>query len=69
MDVKTGVVTYKKKGKIKVKKGMVWDNTFNEGSESTAPPADGSAATPAIDRTTFKGGKKYLSGMLIRQIK
>lgn len=69
MDVKTGVVTYKKKGKIKVKKGMVWDNTFSEGSEPAAPAADGSAATPVIDRTTFKGGKKYLSGMLIRQIK
>ena len=70
MDEKTGAITYKKKGKIKVKKGMVWDNTFSDDAvPTTETPADGSAAKPVIDRTTFKGGKKYLSGMLIRQIK
>jgi hypothetical protein len=71
MDEKTGLTKYVSKGTIKVDKDLIWDNSFNFGDEqqtalSDAPAAD---AKPPIDRTTFDGGKKYYSGMLIRQIK
>ena len=62
-DPKTGVVTYKSIGTIKVDKDLVWDNTIEEGeivdTENVAK----------IDRTTFSGGKKFASGMLIKQLK
>ncbi|MEO7283123.1 hypothetical protein [Gelidibacter sp.] len=62
-DEKTGVNTYKSVGTIKVDKNLIWDNTFDT-DEATS---DGNAAT--IDRTTFTGGKKFASGMLIKQVK
>ncbi|MDI1315787.1 hypothetical protein [Flavobacterium sp.] len=61
-DPKTGVVTYKSVGTIKVEKDQIWDNNFEDGEQT----AD---AKPTIDRTTFSGGKKFASGMLIKQIK
>lgn len=92
MDPKTGLTTYKKKGKITVMKDMIWDNRFNAGDPidletAAAAPADTKsdakkdsksdsksgaapdAPKPVLDRTTFKGGSKFYSGMLIRQIK
>jgi hypothetical protein len=69
-DLKTGVTTYKSIGTIKVDKDLIWDNTFNDGEAPVAEPvADGKEAKPVIDRTTFDGGKKYYSGLLIKQIK
>ena len=70
IDPKTGVATYKSIGTIKVDKDLIWDNTFDAGEISVAEPvADASAAKPVVDRTTFTGGKKYYSGLLIKQIK
>jgi len=65
IDSKTGLTTYKSKGKITVEKDQVWDNRHNAGSES----ADNAAAAAALKATTFKGGKKFYPGILIRQIK
>ena len=57
-------------GTIKVDKALIWDNTFNDGEAPVAEPvAEGKEAKPVIDRTTFKGGKKFYSGLLIKQIK
>lgn len=71
-DPKTGKTVYVKVGKIKVERGMIWDNRF--GAEEIEKPkvldgtsAAGSAPTQVIDRTTFSGGKGFYSGMLIRQ--
>ena len=70
IDPKTGVATYKSIGTIKVDKDLIWDNTYNEGEAPIAEPVvEGKEAKPIIDRTTFDGGKKYYSGLLIKQIK
>ena len=61
-DPETGFPIYKKIGTIKVDKKSVWDNRYNLNDEKDSPES-------TLDRTTFKGGKKYLPGMLIRQIK
>ena len=61
MDQKTGKIEYKSIGTIKVDGDKIWDNRFNLGDEA---PAEG-----AVDRTTFKGGKKFYPGLLIRQLK
>ena len=61
MDQKSGKIEYKSIGTIKVDGDKIWDNRFNLGDEA---PVEG-----AIDRTTFKGGKKFYPGLLIRQIK
>jgi len=63
IDPKTGLTTYKSKGKIKVEKGQVWDNRHNAGEDGADNPA------AALKATTFKGGKKFYPGILIRQIK
>ncbi|MEI7596370.1 MAG: hypothetical protein WCK02_11530 [Bacteroidota bacterium] len=71
IDEKTGKTIYVSKGKIKVKNNLIWDNRFNAGDAKTEATNNDSSSTakPVIDRTTFKGGKKYYSGMLIKQIK
>jgi hypothetical protein len=70
IDPKSGAATYKSVGKIKVNKDLIWDNRYNEGEAPVADPVvEGQVAKPVIDRTTFKGGKKYYSGLLIKQIK
>ncbi len=61
MDEKTGKIEYKSIGTIKVDGNKIWDNRFNLGDEA---PVEG-----AVDRTTFKGGKKFYPGLLIRQLK
>lgn len=59
MDPETGIIEYKKKGTITVNKKLIWDNRYNGGEVIDAE----------IKATTFKGGKNYYSGMLIRQLK
>lgn len=57
----TGKISYKRKGVITVKKGMIWDNTY--------VPAGETAPVQSIDATHFNGsGGAYYPGMLIRQI-
>lgn len=71
MDPKTGVVTYKKLGTIKVDKDLVWDNRLSDGEEIPVLEniVEGTDPKAIIDRTTFKGGKKFYPGLLIKQIK
>jgi hypothetical protein len=70
IDPKTGKVSYKSKGTVKVNKKLIWDNTYKEGDVVEAEPAvEGKEVIPVIDRTTFKGGKKLYSGLLLKQIK
>ncbi|WP_317898816.1 hypothetical protein [Aurantibacillus circumpalustris] len=69
IDPKTGVATYKSIGTIKVDKDLIWDNTYNDGEAPVAVVEEGKEAKPVLDRTTFSGGKKFYSGLLIKQIK
>lgn len=83
VDPKTGLTSYKRKGKITVDKHLIWDNRFNAGEEAPATIAVSDSSTTSItgstlvvaqpkapiDRTTFKGDEDYYPGMLIRQIK
>lgn len=62
LNPKTGLTEYVSKGKITVDKNLIWDNRYNAGDESEI-------INPEIKETTFKGGKKFYSGMLIRQLK
>ena len=75
-DEKTGKTVYKRVGKIKVNKDLIWDNRVNIGEEPIAAAApevdkDGKPLPPkpVLTSTTFKGGSKFYNGMLIRQIK
>lgn len=63
-DAETGTTTYKAVGTVKVDKKGVWDNRFNM---SDAGSAEAQEAGPQY--TTFKGGKKLIPGMLIKQMK
>jgi len=65
-DPKTGLTKYVSKGTITVDEKSIWDNRYNAGDELTATGAD---PKTALDRTTFKGGTKFFSGMLVRQVK
>jgi hypothetical protein len=67
IDPKTGVAKYEKLGTIKVDKDQIWDNRFTIGENPQAETI--TEVKPAIDKTTFDGGKKYYSGLLIRQLK
>ena len=64
---KTGLTEYTRKGTIKVDKKLIWDNRFNAGEDSETVILDKEGKPITV--TTFKGGKKYYSGMLIRQLK
>ena len=66
LDPKTGLTKYVTKGNITVDKKLIWDNRYNAGED---PVAEGEEAKPVLDRTTFKGGDKYYSGLLIKQLK
>ncbi len=63
LDPKTGLTTYNSKGTITVDKNSIWDNRYNAADEPIA--VDEKAPTV----TTFKGGKNYYPGMLIKQVK
>ncbi|MCH2023177.1 MAG: hypothetical protein MK207_11930 [Saprospiraceae bacterium] len=58
LDSKTGLTYYKRKGVITVEE--VHDNRYNAGEEDE---------NGENNVTTFKGGKKFYPGMLIRQMK
>ncbi len=66
LDPKTGLTTYKQKGKITVDKHLLWDNRFVAGE--TVKTDSSATVKPVIDRTTFSGGSDYYPGMLIRQL-
>jgi hypothetical protein len=85
-DEKTGKIEYKRIGKIKVNKKLIWDNRSNIGDLIDTKENETASTTntafsligqetntttdnKTIDRTTFKGGKNYYPGLLIRQIK
>ena len=65
---KEGKTKYERKGVIKVNGKKIWDNRFNAG-DGQKVDTTASSKEPKLDRTFFKGGKNYYSGMLIRQIK
>ncbi len=67
IDPKTGLTVYKSKGTIKVDKKLIWDNRYNAGEAPKDPVLDKDGKPITV--TTFKGGKKYYSGMLIKQLK
>ncbi len=67
IDKKTGLTVYKNKGVIKVDKKLIWDNRYNAGESPKNPVLDKDGKPITV--TTFKGGKKFYSGMLIRQLK
>lgn len=64
IDPETGLRSYDKVGTINVDKKLIWDNRFN-----LMEDAEDLSTESSLDRTTFKGGKKFLPGMLIKQIK
>ncbi|MDD2426406.1 MAG: hypothetical protein PHU00_10395 [Bacteroidales bacterium] len=66
MDPNTGKIELKSKGKIEVDKRLIWDNRYILGDED---PDRNVKKEQKIDRTTFKGGKDYYPGLLIKQIK
>lgn len=66
IDPKTGLTKYDSKGKISVDKDLIWDNRYNAGDDPIEAEGE---PKPVLDRTTFKGGKKFYPGMLIRQVK
>jgi len=65
---KDGKTEYVRKGVIKVDGKQIWDNRYAAGFE---PGTDSTKVSnkPVLKATTFKGGKDYYPGMLIRQIK
>lgn len=71
-DPKTGKIVYNRIGKIKVKKGQVWDNRFslvNPGEAKEPEMGKDGKPIPVLTATSFKQGKKYSKGTLIKQLK
>lgn len=64
LDTKTGLTRYDSKGTVTVDKNLIWDNRYNAADE---PAVEGDAKP--LEFTTFKGGKKFYAGMLIKQVK
>jgi hypothetical protein len=69
LDPKTGLTSYVSKGFITVDKDLIWDNRFNAGEEPVVEGATGPDPKVALGFTTFKGGKKFYPGLLIKQTK
>jgi len=65
---KEGKTKYDRKGVIKVDGKLIWDNRYAAGEEPGTENAEASKK-PILKFTTFKGGKDFYPGMLIRQIK
>ncbi|MDD2563656.1 MAG: hypothetical protein PHU27_05520 [Salinivirgaceae bacterium] len=64
VDKKTGLTKYATVGQIKVNKKQIWDNRY------ALSPADIDNPEQAkLNGTAFKGSKKIMAGMLIRQVK
>jgi hypothetical protein len=70
IDPKTGRSVYKKVGSVTVDKKKIWDNRYNL---ADAPPAEeqGAAKTSLekVTMTFFKGSKKIVPGMVLKQTK
>ncbi|MBE9467980.1 MAG: hypothetical protein IMY72_06620 [Bacteroidetes bacterium] len=63
VDSKTGLTKYDKVGQVKANKKGLWDNRYNMKIEENPEDVE-------IKATMFKGGgKKIMSGMLLRQVK
>jgi hypothetical protein len=69
IDPKTGVAKYVSKGTITVDEKLIWDNRYTAGEEPEVLLNEDGTPKPILDRTTFKGGKKFYSGMLIKLVK
>ena len=63
-----GKVNYKRKGVITVEKNKIWNNKFAPGEEPVDEEGNPIKLEYTLDFTSFKGGKGYYPGMLIRQI-
>lgn len=63
-----GKVQYKRKGVITVEKNKIWNNKFAPGEEPVDEEGNPIKSDYTLDYTSFKGGKGYYPGMLIRQI-
>ena len=68
LDEKTGRTKYVSKGIIKVNANQIWDNRYMAG-EYVEPGSEDAKPKPVYDSTLFKGGKKFYSGLLIKQMK
>lgn len=69
MDEKTSMTKYVRKGVITVEKDKIWDNRYMAADIQVSDTTAAAEAKPVLDRTYFKGGTNFYSGMLIRQIK
>jgi hypothetical protein len=56
-------------GKIEVDKKLIWDNRYSLGVDDPDNGEKKGNKENNLDRTTFKGGKNYYPGLLIKQIK
>lgn len=63
LDPKTGLTRYEVRGTIKATKKGIWDNRYYAADEESQ------RKNSKVDKTTFKGGKNYYPGMLIKQVK
>lgn len=63
-----GKVIYKRKGVITVEKDKIMDNRYRKGQEPLDEEGNPIKPENDFEYTTFKGGKGYYAGMLIRQI-
>lgn len=63
-----GKVKYNRKGVITVEKNKIWNNKFAPGEEPLDEEGNPIKSDYTLDFTSFKGGKGYYPGMLIRQI-
>ena len=63
-----GKIVYKRKGIITVEKNKIMDNRYRKGQEPLDEEGNPVKPDNEFEYTTFKGGKGYYAGMLIRQI-
>lgn len=63
-----GKISYKRKGVISVEKDKIMDNRYAAGEEPLDEEGNPIKPENIFEFTTFKGGKGYYPGMLIRQI-
>lgn len=66
-DPKTGKISYKKVGQVRVDNQYVWDNRYNAGEQPERINLD--ANGNPINVTYFKGSKNVHPGMLLKQVK
>ncbi|HOG20380.1 MAG TPA: hypothetical protein PKW37_08065 [Salinivirgaceae bacterium] len=71
IDAKTGLTKYVKVGQIKVDGKKIWDNRYalSEADLENGSEEKTDSDEVKLDATVFKGSKKILPGMLLRQVK